>query len=292
MTRTFIAGYDGSDAALAAVTLAHRLARAAGAELVVVTAHATAAHLLLPGTEHALEEEARAAAEGLLGALEVPAGVTRVVRGGGPARALAEVAQEEQASLVVVGTTHHGPLGRLAPGSVGERLLHGAPCPVLVVPPEQGDRELRTIAVAYDRRPESHAALDMARDLAAALHTRLVLVAVAEPLLGGGWDTAMLAADVKAALDLEEELQAFASSFGAEVRVVRGHAVPSILEACADGVDVLVCGSRAYGPLHAVLAGSVSRALADHAPCPVLVVPRPVEADVAGTLPERAQVVL
>ena len=38
--------------------------------------------------------------------------------------------------------------------------------------------------------------------------------------------------------------------------------------------SVLVLGSRAYGPLRRVLLGSVSRALADSAPAPMLVHPR------------------
>lgn len=40
-------------------------------------------------------------------------------------------------------------------------------------------------------------------------------------------------------------------------------------------VDLLVLGSRGYGPLTRVLLGSVSRRAAQDAPCPVLVVPRP-----------------
>ncbi len=36
----------------------------------------------------------------------------------------------------------------------------------------------------------------------------------------------------------------------------------------------MVCGSRGYGPVRAVVLGGVSRALVDGAPCPVLVLPR------------------
>ncbi|HEY6888691.1 MAG TPA: universal stress protein, partial [Solirubrobacter sp.] len=42
-------------------------------------------------------------------------------------------------------------------------------------------------------------------------------------------------------------------------------------------VDVLVCGSRGYGPLRSVLLGSVSRRLVDGAGCAVIVMPRGVE---------------
>jgi nucleotide-binding universal stress UspA family protein len=44
-------------------------------------------------------------------------------------------------------------------------------------------------------------------------------------------------------------------------------------------LDLLVCGSRGYGPVRAVMLGSVSRVLAHSARCPLLVVPRPPAED-------------
>ena len=46
---------------------------------------------------------------------------------------IAEVAAEEGADLVVVGTQGRGVLDRLVVGSVAERVVRTAPCPVLVV---------------------------------------------------------------------------------------------------------------------------------------------------------------
>jgi nucleotide-binding universal stress UspA family protein len=43
----------------------------------------------------------------------------------------------------------------------------------------------------------------------------------------------------------------------------------------AQTLDLLVLGSRAYGPVRRVLLGSVSGPLVRQAPCPVLVLPRP-----------------
>jgi hypothetical protein len=43
-------------------------------------------------------------------------------------------------------------------------------------------------------------------------------------------------------------------------------------------VDLLVCGSRGYGPARAVLLGGVSRRVAAEASCPVIVLPRGVKA--------------
>jgi nucleotide-binding universal stress UspA family protein len=53
-----------------------------------------------------------------------------------PAHEIADLARETGADLIVVCTRGHGALPGLLLGSVTQRLLHVAPCPVLVVPPE------------------------------------------------------------------------------------------------------------------------------------------------------------
>jgi nucleotide-binding universal stress UspA family protein len=54
----------------------------------------------------------------------------------GAAHAIAELARDVNADLIIVGTRGHNPLVRLLVGSVTRRLLELAPCPVLAVPPE------------------------------------------------------------------------------------------------------------------------------------------------------------
>jgi nucleotide-binding universal stress UspA family protein len=54
-----------------------------------------------------------------------------------------------------------------------------------------------------------------------------------------------------------------------------GSPANALVRECEDGVDLVVLGSRGYGPLARVLLGSVSRHVAQHAPCPVWVAPRP-----------------
>ncbi len=53
---------------------------------------------------------------------------------GGAAHVIADAAREQQAELIVVGTRGHTALAGLLLGSVTQRLLHIAPCPVLAVP--------------------------------------------------------------------------------------------------------------------------------------------------------------
>jgi nucleotide-binding universal stress UspA family protein len=54
---------------------------------------------------------------------------------GGPAKSIADVAEEEGADLIVIGTRGHTGLPRIALGSVTQRLLHLAHRPVLAIPP-------------------------------------------------------------------------------------------------------------------------------------------------------------
>lgn len=60
-----------------------------------------------------------------------------------------------------------------------------------------------------------------------------------------------------------------------EARRLDGAAAPELEKTCAAGVDLLVLGSRGYGPVMRVLLGSVSGHVFRHAPCPLLVTRRP-----------------
>ena len=55
--------------------------------------------------------------------------------GGHTAHLIVDAARECKADLIVVGTRGHAPVAGLLLGSVTQRLLHVAPCPVLAVPP-------------------------------------------------------------------------------------------------------------------------------------------------------------
>ncbi len=58
---------------------------------------------------------------------------------GSPGRRIIQVAADEQADLIVMGTHGHGRFHRFIFGSVAERVHRSAPCPVLTVPPEDMD---------------------------------------------------------------------------------------------------------------------------------------------------------
>ena len=65
--------------------------------------------------------------------LGLAAEVRRIEEGNDSADALLDVAQEVDASVVVIGLRHRSPVGKLLLGSSAQRILLDATCPVLAV---------------------------------------------------------------------------------------------------------------------------------------------------------------
>ena len=280
MPTTYIAGFDGSAASRAAVELAARLAAPRAAHLVAVNVYAPAAGAYWTPVEAMrfddVQAEYRREAEELLETLEPPGVEKRAVEAASPARGLHELAVELDAGLIAVGVTDRGPLGRLAPGSVASHLLHGSPCPVLVAPEGADASAIRAVGVAYDGSEGALAALHSARELAREHDARLVVIGAHQPspvpVKMGYPGLPDVAAEDRQ--QFETMLERGAAGVDAEYRMIMGSPGHTIAQASGD-FDLLVTGSRGYGPARSVLLGSVSRHLVDHAHCPVLVVPRP-----------------
>jgi nucleotide-binding universal stress UspA family protein len=134
---------DGSEAADIALAHAKTLTSDAGGQLFIVHC----AEYIRPGVRgghYAVavdEEELEARFErqaGELGAGGIQASAHVIAAGaGGAAHAIADFAKGENADVIVVGTRGHTALAGLLLGSVTQRLLHVAPCPVLAVPPAE-----------------------------------------------------------------------------------------------------------------------------------------------------------
>ena len=200
------------------------------------------------------------------------------------AQALQEVAQAENSALLVVGTGH-----RPALGSTAQRLLHGAPCPVAAVPHEWHPRALRTIAVAVAGADSDHEVLAAAHALAVRAQARLRVITVVHvtPAMYAYTEPSTPVDPAREVDDLEGESRALAERTLRRAVAGLGGPVPIDVDAfvgdpgetlveLSEHFDLLVCGSRGYGPLRAALLGSVSRRLAADAHCPVLVLPRGV----------------
>jgi nucleotide-binding universal stress UspA family protein len=281
-----IAGYDGSDHAVDGLALAEHLSDVTGAELLVV---AVVSHEFpyVPGTPDR-EEALRSQAKDMLvdAVWESDRVHARVVAARSPAQGLHELAESEKADALVVGSSHRGPVGRVLAGSTSERLLHGAPCPVAVAPAgyqERRERGLRVVACAFDGSDEAHLAVQHAVYLARRAGAGLRLLAVHEPELvfgidqvPGGYDRVELGRLERERLTRELEGATGGIEPGLDVQhdLLEGSAVEALAAAAADGVDLLVVGSRGYGPMRRVLLGGVSSGLVRSSPAPVLVVPR------------------
>jgi nucleotide-binding universal stress UspA family protein len=199
------------------------------------------------------------------------------------ARGLTELAELDGADLVVIGSSRHGDPGRIRLERTAGRLLQGAPCAVAVAP--GGLREIESfhhVGVAYDASPEARAALVIAYDIAARSGAAVTLMwALPEPTRH------------EARLHARELLDAAADAAPAGVNprtmLLFGPAGEVIRDACDGIVDLLVTGSRSYGPMQRALIGSVSEALTEGARHPVLVLPRLPSPGAAAPAPAAAQ---
>lgn len=194
---------------------------------------------------------------------------------------LHQLIDTQRADLLVLGSCHRGFVGRIFLGDDTRGALDGAACTVAVAPggyAQSGKHDaIAVIGVGYDGSPESEQALALARLLAAAHGARIQALMVmgvppsvymqAEPL--GFGQTAPFAS-----MDTFDAVLASANEQIAALQDVEGHAVWGLpgeeLAAFSGQVDLLVVGSRQYGPLRRLMLGSTSKHLLRSARCPVL----------------------
>ena len=290
MYRKIIVGYDGSDQARDALALGTDLSQATGAELSV--AGVLIVHPPLRSGAEPLDREAEQEfAEQLKRAAESAHAAAQLVHSSSPARGLHEFAEESGADLIVVGSSRHGRVGQTLLGNVAVALMHGSPCAVGIAPGGYADREDRgvsTIVVGYDASPEAKLALEGACELSRASGAPVRLVSVAQPpeivvgKSGGanyGWEALKEATEEAVRAELDEARGSAPDDVEVEPVLRSGKPAQELAEAARPLGSVLVLGSRAYGPLRRVLLGSVSRALANTAPAPMIVHPRGMRED-------------
>ncbi len=276
----------GSDALAAGVLLARLL----GADIVLTGVYV--APLGPGGSRHELlvrdeiRDELKALAETAPPVVKVHTrvlGATSVVRG------LHQSAEALDAVLLVVGPSRRGHATRFLRGDVAHQAVHAAPCAVLVAPADYAGRVLAPdhqlqIGVAYDPSAEAAEALHTAVDLARAGDGRLRIVSVLDrpyvfvdqPEVDAAGQRHYLHEQLG---DVRALLAAASAGVPDDVPVttslVEGGAAVELAGA-GDDADLLVMGSRAYGPVRRVLMGSVAAGVMDRARCPVLILPRGV----------------
>jgi len=207
-----------------------------------------------------------------------------------PGRGLHEQAEERGADLLVVGSCSRGALGRAMIGDDTRGALDGAPCAVAIATRGYAEHPapLAQIGVAYNSSPESAAALAAARELAsrtgATVHA-LEVVGIPSVAYAGIVAPALGQTIEAMCQEANSRMEALP---GVEGRATFGLAGEE-LAAFGERVDLLVVGSRGYGPMRRLVLGSTSDFLQRHARCPLLVLPRHagVDDDDAAAARER-----
>ena len=201
------------------------------------------------------------------------------------ARALHRVVRHHHRDLLVLGSSRHGREGRVRIGKRTRQLLCHFECALAVAPrgmQTRPDFGLGSIGVGYDGSPESQSALALAGAIAIAAGAELHVCGAVDDRLP---PIAAFSAPVVDEWDdiIGEELDrvrgrlstaAGATRARVQVEVTRGRPANALL-ALSERVDLLVIGSRRWGPATRLLLGSTGEAVMHDAACGVLAVPRP-----------------
>jgi nucleotide-binding universal stress UspA family protein len=193
-------------------------------------------------------------------------------------RGLHELCEEIGADLLVVGSSRRGLIGRVLIGDDTRAALNGAPCAIAIAPCGYAGEPaaMREIGVGYDGSPESAHALEVARALAAELGARLSgFHAISIPTAAFGPGQRPLSDAIETLVDAARD--EIAGLGGVEPHAAYGNAAQELTVYSAS-LDLLIVGSRGYGPIGRLIHGSTSRELARSARCPLLVLPRSARA--------------
>jgi nucleotide-binding universal stress UspA family protein len=276
MFKNVLVGVDGRPNGRDAIALASLLTDPDG-KLTLAHVHTgdlRPSHAIAPGlvreehgASHKLLEAERAAAN-------VKADLISIVSMS-PGRGLHEQAEEQNADVIVVGSCSRGAFGRAMLGDDTRGALNGAPCAVAVAARGYADgrASITKVGVAYNASPESMAALTIAQQLAVPTSATVhALEVVSIPTYAY---TGIIPPAIGESIEVMTQE---ANGRMKELPDVEGHAVYGLtgeeLAAFGDQVDILVVGSRGYGPVKRLVLGSTSDYLQRHARCSLLVLPR------------------
>lgn len=287
MFKNVLVGVDGTANGRDAIALASRLADPA-AKPTLVNVHPGEFHPLHAITPALLAEEEQASVQLLKDERAATGADVEIlsVVAPSPGAGLHQAAEENRADLVVVGSCGRSALGRAMVGDDTRAALNGAPCAVAIAARGYATHPspLAKVGVAYNGSPESEAALARARELAAgggvAVHALEVVslpsyafTGIVSPPLGDSLD-AMLN-------EAKERM--------GKLQDVQGDAVYGLageeLAAFGSQLDLLVVGSRGYGPIKRLVLGSTSAYLERHARCSLLVLVRDGDAHPSAHAP-------
>lgn len=217
-----------------------------------------------------------------------------IVRDGAPIEEILKTARDLPADLIVMGTHGLGGFEHWLLGSVTEKVLRKAACPVLTVPPAAVEAEtlpavtFRTVLCGIDFSADSKPIIERGVALAREVSGRLVLVHVLEQFSGNetSLTTHFDVAEFRRAFeaDARKRLEALIPAEArtqceAEFVVAHGKASREILRiAEAYQADLIVLGVHGRNAVDLALFGSTTQYVLHRAHSAVLTVPRQVRA--------------
>ncbi|MGK2956133.1 MAG: universal stress protein [Solirubrobacterales bacterium] len=295
LDRKIVIAYDGSPNSEDALALGAKLCDLFEASPVVVCCVTFPNHLLDPldlglGLEEITEPIFRKARSALPGRRVE----TRKLIDKSPARALHNLVEETVPLAMVIGSAHAGSFRRVHLGQVGRQLLNGAECPIAVAPRGYSTEragQISRICAAVDEGQESDTALSAASAIAQRAGASIKIASVLEfPMVNVGPLPGTAISDLDqlqtsyTAQILDNALARVPDGISTESEGYVGDPGQRLSE-IAEDFDLMVIGSRCYGPVKRVLLGSVSAHLMDHARCPLLIMPRCGFGQPAGPAP-------
>jgi nucleotide-binding universal stress UspA family protein len=293
-----VIGYQDDSEGRDAVALGRILAAVTGHRALVAMAFTWPSGLMDDGElERALEGESARPVAAVGEQLAEFDHETRTLACRSAAEAVTELAERRRASVIVIGSAHHGSVGRTLLGSTGQSLVPGAPCAIAIAPRNYADRDgprLLRVGVAFDGSAESWAALETGIGITERVHGELVLIAVADyPNYGYATSWAVLTGHGLGDFEYEDKQRKLELARGrvpggvhVEERLLTGRPAALLPETSAE-LDLLITGSRGYGPLLRTFLGSATRGLVAGSRCPVLILPRAASMDPLGVRDRR-----
>jgi nucleotide-binding universal stress UspA family protein len=290
---TILAGFSSSRQGGAPLNLAVQLARTTGEKVIAAVIIERA---LPPGVDPIEDEfqqhvatQATAALDRVIDRVRDNSDISVVVhQSTSIPRGLMELVDHHHADLVVVGSSSSGLLGKVALGSVTDRLVHTAAVPVAIAPRGYPSSPLpiQRLTAAYGGAADAVGLIATTADLAKRWSARMRIASfTVRPLRMFGGTIEPSAEDLvvrqwtrqtmDAALKQLNEARATVSIPDVDVVVGAG----TDWREAVDGItwesgDMLLLGSGAAGPMAQVFLGSVAAKIIRHAPVPVMIMPR------------------
>ena len=290
---TIIAGFSSSRQGSAPLNLAAQLARTTGEKVIA----AVVVERALPIGVDPIEDEYRgviaaqasASLERVVDQVRGDLDISRTVHSSSSiSHGLMELVGQHGADLVVVGSSSSGLLGRIALGSVTERLVHTSHVPVALAPRgyPSSPVPVQRLTAAYGGAADAVGLIATSAELANQWKVRLRIASFTvrpSTMFGGSMERSAeelvvqqwMSKTMEAAAKQLDDARAKLSIPDVDVVIGTGTEWREAVDDIAwETGDLLLLGSGAAGPMAQVFLGSAASKILRHAPVPVMIVPK------------------